>query len=162
MRARLCYLGDWTPAATAFASINWVAVDATTCISQLIELNAHPERYASERTEPLEPGSRFVVRLSDSEVVCERPDGKVERVAWADDRGWAICARSVLGSTWDGWWARRTRKAPLVTVTCSSDSRRCPSSTIAPSSRRCPRHQPGGFYAGRNRHNESQQWATFE
>jgi hypothetical protein len=24
------------------------------------------------------------VRLSDSEVVCKRPDGKVERVAWAD------------------------------------------------------------------------------
>ena len=25
-----------------------------------------------------------MVRLSDSEVVCERPDGKVERVGWAD------------------------------------------------------------------------------
>ena len=33
---------------------------------------------------PLEPESRFVVRVSDSEVVCERPDGKVERVGWAD------------------------------------------------------------------------------
>lgn len=30
------------------------------------------------------PESRFVVRLSDTEVVCERPDGKVERVGWAD------------------------------------------------------------------------------
>jgi hypothetical protein len=30
------------------------------------------------------PESRFIVRLSDSEVVCERPDGKVERIAWAD------------------------------------------------------------------------------
>lgn len=32
----------------------------------------------------LEPESRFVVRLSDSEVICERPDGKVERLGWAD------------------------------------------------------------------------------
>lgn len=32
----------------------------------------------------LEPESRFVVRLSDSGVVCERPDGTVERVGWAD------------------------------------------------------------------------------
>jgi hypothetical protein len=27
--------------------------------------------------------SRFVVRLSDAEIACERPDGKVERVGWA-------------------------------------------------------------------------------
>lgn len=33
---------------------------------------------------PLMPASRFVVRLSDWEVICERPDGKVERVSWAD------------------------------------------------------------------------------
>ena len=32
----------------------------------------------------LEPESQFIVRLSDVEVVCERPDGKVERVAWSD------------------------------------------------------------------------------
>jgi len=32
----------------------------------------------------LEPEHRFVVRLSDSEVSCERPDGTVERVSWAD------------------------------------------------------------------------------
>lgn len=30
------------------------------------------------------PESRFAVRLSDTEIVCERPDGKVERVGWAD------------------------------------------------------------------------------
>jgi hypothetical protein len=33
---------------------------------------------------PLQPESQFVVRLSDTEVICERPDGKVERVGWAD------------------------------------------------------------------------------
>jgi hypothetical protein len=33
---------------------------------------------------PLEPEGRFMVRLSDSEVVCERSDGKIERVGWAD------------------------------------------------------------------------------
>jgi hypothetical protein len=32
---------------------------------------------------PLVPESRFGVRLSDTDV-CERPDGKVERVGWAD------------------------------------------------------------------------------
>ena len=33
---------------------------------------------------PLQPESQFVVRLSDSEIVCERPDGKTERVTWDD------------------------------------------------------------------------------
>lgn len=32
----------------------------------------------------LEPESRFVVRISDTEVACERPDGKTERVGWND------------------------------------------------------------------------------
>ena len=32
----------------------------------------------------LAPEHRFVVRLSDSEITCERPDGTVERVSWAD------------------------------------------------------------------------------
>ena len=48
------------------------------------------EQYPSE-TQPraraqrrLEPESQFIVRLSDSEIVCERPDGEVERVSWAD------------------------------------------------------------------------------
>lgn len=39
---------------------------------------------SSQPRAPLEPESRFVVRLSDSEVVCERPDGTVERVGWDD------------------------------------------------------------------------------
>jgi hypothetical protein len=41
-------------------------------------------RYASEPRAHLAPESRFIVRLSDREVICERPDGKVERVNWAD------------------------------------------------------------------------------
>ena len=32
------------------------------------------------------PESGFVVRLSDLDVACERPDGRIERVAWADLR----------------------------------------------------------------------------
>ena len=32
----------------------------------------------------LEPESRFIVRISDTEVACERPDGKTERVGWSD------------------------------------------------------------------------------
>jgi hypothetical protein len=34
----------------------------------------------------LQPESRFVVRISDSEVVCLRPDGQTERVEWDDLR----------------------------------------------------------------------------
>jgi hypothetical protein len=32
----------------------------------------------------LDPESRFVVRMSETEIVCERPDGKTERVGWGD------------------------------------------------------------------------------
>jgi hypothetical protein len=32
----------------------------------------------------LVPESLFVVRLTESEVICKRPDGKTERVAWSD------------------------------------------------------------------------------
>jgi len=32
----------------------------------------------------LEPESRFIVRISDIEVACDRPDGKTERVGWSD------------------------------------------------------------------------------
>lgn len=33
---------------------------------------------------PVEPERRFVVRVSDTEVACERPDGKTERVSWSE------------------------------------------------------------------------------
>jgi hypothetical protein len=42
------------------------------------------EPYASKLRAALEPESRFIVLLSDAEVVCNRPDGKVERVSWSD------------------------------------------------------------------------------
>ena len=32
----------------------------------------------------LEPERQFIVRISDTEVACERPDGKTERVGWDD------------------------------------------------------------------------------
>ena len=44
----------------------------------------HREPHPSKQRTRLDPESRFIVRLSDSEVVCERPDGKTERVAWSD------------------------------------------------------------------------------
>jgi len=37
-----------------------------------------------ETNHPLEPETPFIIRLSDLEVVCERPDGSVERVGWSD------------------------------------------------------------------------------
>jgi hypothetical protein len=62
----------------------WIRGRASRMASRTVDRALHPERYASESRPPLEPESGFVVRLSDAEVVCERPDGKVERVAWAD------------------------------------------------------------------------------
>ena len=55
-------------------------------MSRILDHTLHPERYASGPRARLEPESRFVVRLSDSEIACERPDGTVERVGWADLR----------------------------------------------------------------------------
>ena len=62
----------------------WIRWRASRMTSRALDRALHPERYASEPRAPLEPESCFVVRVSDSEVVCERPDGKVERVDWAD------------------------------------------------------------------------------
>ena len=62
----------------------WIRWLASRMCSRALDHALHPERYASEPRAPLEPESRCVVRLLDSEVVCERPDGKVERVGWAD------------------------------------------------------------------------------
>ena len=70
-----------------------IAVVAGVAVWALIELwirwrtSRLPSRTpgrASQSPSRLEPESRFVVRVSDTEVVCERPDGKVERVGWGD------------------------------------------------------------------------------
>ncbi len=47
-------------------------------------LNQPLDPQKRDRSVRLEPESQFIVRLSDEEVVCERPDGKVERVSWSD------------------------------------------------------------------------------
>jgi hypothetical protein len=62
----------------------WIRWRASRTAARALDRALHPERYASEPRAPLVPESRFVVRLSDTEVVCERPDGTVERVGWAD------------------------------------------------------------------------------
>ena len=61
----------------------WMRWRVSRTTARTVDRALHPERYSESRL-PLEPESRFVVRLSDTEVVCERPDGKVERVGWAD------------------------------------------------------------------------------
>jgi hypothetical protein len=33
---------------------------------------------------PLQPESQFIVRTTDAEVICQRPDGQEERIAWDD------------------------------------------------------------------------------
>ena len=54
--------------------------------SRLIDEAMHPERYPTNAQRKLNPESRFIVRLSDEAVSCERPDGRVEQVAWDDLR----------------------------------------------------------------------------
>jgi hypothetical protein len=62
----------------------WIRWRASRIASRALDRALHPERYGAEPRAPLEPEGRFVVRLSDAEIVCERPGGKVERVRWAD------------------------------------------------------------------------------
>jgi len=62
----------------------WLRWQASRTVSRVLDRVRHPERYASKPNARLEPESRFIVRLSEADVVCERPEGKVERVAWAD------------------------------------------------------------------------------
>ena len=57
---------------------------ASRAMAQASERTRHPERDASESSARLEPESRFIVRLSESELVCERPDGRIERVGWSE------------------------------------------------------------------------------
>lgn len=63
----------------------WMRWRAAPVVSRALEGTVRAGRNAPPRpASALEPESRLVVRLSDSEVVCERPDGKIERVGWAD------------------------------------------------------------------------------
>lgn len=62
----------------------WLRWRAPRMASRTLERMRHPERHPAEPRARLEPESRFVLRVSDLEVLCERPDGKVERVGWAD------------------------------------------------------------------------------
>jgi hypothetical protein len=39
---------------------------------------------AQPRTDSAQPEASYVVHLSDKDVRCDRPDGRIERVAWDD------------------------------------------------------------------------------
>ncbi len=62
-------------------SYRWWVARAVARVRDRID---HPEKYASEAPTRRDPESRFVVRVTRTEVICERPDGKIERVAWND------------------------------------------------------------------------------
>jgi hypothetical protein len=62
----------------------WTRWRASRIAARPLDQARHPERNASEPRVPMTPERRFVVRVSDAEVVCERPEGKVEGVAWVD------------------------------------------------------------------------------
>ncbi len=51
-------------------------------LGRIEERIAHPERFPPP--EPREPECRIVVHLSTTGVLCERPDGRTEQVAWED------------------------------------------------------------------------------
>ena len=70
--------------ATIVLMERWGRWRVSRTLSRALDRARHPERYPSEPRARLEPESRFIIRLSDSEVVCERPDGRVERIAWND------------------------------------------------------------------------------
>jgi hypothetical protein len=100
--------------------------------SRVLDRAFHPKRHASEPRTHLEPESRFVVRLSDSEVVCKRPDGKAERVAWADLQNVEVVTTGDRPFAPDVFWfytgltaVAPCRRAPLATVSCLSDFKLC-------------------------------------
>ena len=92
----------------------------------------------------LQPESQFIVRLSDSDVVCDRPDGGRERVAWDDlqsvkilstsdgpllpDTFWVLCGSASgcvipWGATGDRELLERLQKLPhfnnMAVINCA-------------------------------------------
>lgn len=61
----------------------WIRWRTSRLASRALDPAIHSDRHASPSRARLEPEGRFIVRVSDAGVVCERPDGKVEQVAWA-------------------------------------------------------------------------------
>jgi hypothetical protein len=55
-------------------------------VERALDRARHPERYPSEARTRHAPERGFIVRVSETEIVCERPDGAVERLAWPDLR----------------------------------------------------------------------------
>ena len=53
-------------------------------LSQATDDSLRSKESISRSHSRLDPESRFFIHLSDSEVVCERPDGTFERVGWSD------------------------------------------------------------------------------
>ena len=50
-------------------------------IARIEDCEAQPDKYGDEVRVP---ESLVVVRITDEEVICDRPDGETERVRWAD------------------------------------------------------------------------------
>jgi hypothetical protein len=70
---------------------------------RVLDRATHPEKYASKPLR-LEPESRFIVRVSDSEVVCERPDGRTERISWSDLQKMEVITTDEGPFTADVFW----------------------------------------------------------
>ena len=96
---------------TILPIVGWLAAAAIAVIAMEAAMDARLTwamkralRRASGGGTKLDPESRFVVRLGDSEVVCERPDGKRERVAWHDLRRIEIVSTSDGPMVPDVFW----------------------------------------------------------
>ena len=62
----------------------WMRRGESRTLTRVLDQAHQPGSQDPEARPLLEPERRTVVRLSDTEVVCERPDGKVEQVGWAE------------------------------------------------------------------------------
>lgn len=85
--SRLPRWGRWVAATNEKLGYSALTIGFSGLSPGLKEVWAYLQARDSKRcaSEPaLQPESRFVVRLSDTGVICERPDGKVEGVGWAD------------------------------------------------------------------------------
>lgn len=82
----------------------WIRWRLSRVMAKARDRALHPERYASEPPARLEPECRFIVRLSESEIACERPDGTVERVGWGELQKVEVYTTSGGPFTTDFYW----------------------------------------------------------
>ena len=62
----------------------WIRRRKSRIPSRVLDRAHHAGRYAPESGLRLQPENQFIVRVSDAEINCERPDETIERVGWSE------------------------------------------------------------------------------